>query len=322
MNRPGDDRGEGQVVGLNEKVVDIKRVVKVVKGGRHFSFNALVVVGDGAGRVGIGLGKAGEVPEAVRKGGSIARRRLLKVPMKESTIPHALISKYGAAKVILKPAAPGTGIIAGGSVRAVVTAAGIRDILTKSLGSSNPINLVKATYYALEQLRDPTEAVAERKKLAAALAASPPPEPRSPRPPRPPRPRQPREPVAEERPRSEAPAAPVAEEQPQSEAPAAPVAEEQPRSEAPEAPVAEEQPQSEAPAAPAEEEQPQSEAPAAPVAEEQPQSEAPEAPAEEEQPQSEAPETPVAEEQPQSEAPEAPAEEEQPEPESDEDKDG
>ena len=176
-------------------MVDIKRVSKVVKGGRHFSFNAMVVVGDGAGQVGIGLGKAGEAPEAVRKGTTIARRNLVRVQMKGSTIPHEVIYRYGASTVMLKPAAPGTGIIAGGSVRAVVTAVGIRDILTKSLGNPNPVNLVKATYHGLASIRHPEEAIAARKALAAALQASPPPEPRSPRPPRPnrPQPRTPRE---------------------------------------------------------------------------------------------------------------------------------
>ena len=184
-DRGGDLGG----VGLQEKVVSIRRVAKVVKGGRNFSFNAMVVVGDGSGQVGIGLGKAGEVPEAVRKGAAIARKTLFQIPMKGSTIPHEIISKYGGAKVLLKPASPGTGVIAGGSIRAVVSTAGIRDILTKSLGSSNPINVVKATYQALQRLKIPEDAVRARKELAAALLASPPPEPRSPRPPRPTPPR-------------------------------------------------------------------------------------------------------------------------------------
>ncbi len=184
-----DRGGDMGSLGLQEKVVSIRRVAKVVKGGRNFSFNAMVVVGDGSGQVGIGLGKAGEVPEAVRKGAAIARKTLFAIPMKGSTIPHEIIHKFGGAKVMLKPASPGTGVIAGGSIRAVVSTAGIRDILTKSLGSSNPINVVKATYQALQLLKIPEDAVRARKELAAALLASPPPEPRSPRPPRPAAPR-------------------------------------------------------------------------------------------------------------------------------------
>lgn len=148
---------------LAEKLVHINRVAKVVKGGRRFSFTALVVVGDGNGQVAAGLGKAREIPEAIRKAGAIARKELIIVPMKDGTIPYAIEAKFGAAKVLLRPAAPGTGVIAGGGVRAVVETAGIRDILTKSLGSSNPINVVRATILALKQLKDPEEEVAKRK---------------------------------------------------------------------------------------------------------------------------------------------------------------
>ena len=183
-------------MGLQERVVSIKRVAKVVKGGRNFSFNAMVVVGDGSGSVGIGLGKAGEVPEAVRKGTTIARKNMVKLSLKGSTIPHERVMKYCATKIVLKPAAPGTGVIAGAGVRAVAQAAGIRDLLSKVLGSRNPINVVKATFMALDEMRLPEDAVAARKQLAAEQLASPPPEPRSPRPARPAqrRPREEREP--------------------------------------------------------------------------------------------------------------------------------
>lgn len=138
---------------LTEKLVDIRRVAKTVAGGRRFSFSALMVVGDGQGHVGAALGHGREVPEAIRKAGTRAKKNLIQVPLVGSTIPHSITTKSGAAKVFLRPASPGTGVIAGQAVRAVVEAAGIKDILTKSLGSSNPINVVKATMLALSQLK-------------------------------------------------------------------------------------------------------------------------------------------------------------------------
>ena len=153
---------------LNDKLVSINRVAKVVKGGKRLSFSALVVTGDGQGHVGIGIGKSNEVPTAINKGGANARKNLIEVRRQGNTIPHQVLIKFGAAKILLKPAAPSTGIVAGGSIRAVLEAAGIRDVLTKSLGSSNKINMAKATMLALSQLRLPAEEVAKRKGVPAA----------------------------------------------------------------------------------------------------------------------------------------------------------
>jgi small subunit ribosomal protein S5 len=148
---------------LTERVVRISRVAKVVKGGRHLSFNAVVVVGDGEGRVGVGMGKADAVPDAVRKGATEAKKNLITVALKGSTIPHEITHKYGGSIVMLKPASPGTGVIAGGSVRAVVELAGVKDILTKIRRSTNPVNVVKATHEALSLLRDPQEEIRRRR---------------------------------------------------------------------------------------------------------------------------------------------------------------
>lgn len=164
------ERVDPSELDLSEKVVFINRVAKVMKGGRRFHFTAIVVVGDMNGHVGAAMAKATEVPEAIRKAGTVARRHMITVPMIGSTIPHPLLVRFGAAKVLIKPAPPGTGLIAGGGVRAVLEMAGVKDAVAKSLGSSNPANTVKATMLALSKLRSP-EQVLERRRAVSQEAS-------------------------------------------------------------------------------------------------------------------------------------------------------
>ena len=161
-SRPRPGRFQQEDSGYTERVVYTRRIAKVVKGGRRLRFNALVVVGDGEGSVGAGMGKALAIPDAVRKGNAIARRGMVKIPLKGSTIPHEITVKVGASIVVLKPAGDGTGIIAAGAMRAILELGGVRDVVGKSLGSRNPINIVAATFEALRQLRDPAEEISRR----------------------------------------------------------------------------------------------------------------------------------------------------------------
>lgn len=160
------ERVDPSDIEVSEKVVFINRVAKVMKGGRRFHFTAIVVVGDMAGHVGAAMGKATEVPEAIRKAGTVARKHMISVPMKGTSLPHPLLVRFGAAKVLIKPAPAGTGLIAGGGVRAVLEMAGVKDAVAKSLGSNNPANTVKATVLALSRLRSPEEVLAARRKIS------------------------------------------------------------------------------------------------------------------------------------------------------------
>ncbi|NWF67780.1 MAG: 30S ribosomal protein S5 [Chloroflexi bacterium] len=167
--RRGDREREEDREELDERVVDITRVAKVIKGGRRFAFRTVVIVGDNKGRVGVGVGKSRGVPDSIRKGADRARKRMKKIALAGTTIPYTVYAKHGGAKVLLKPASPGTGVIAGGGVRAVLEAVGVRDVLTKSQGSSNLLNVAMATLAALEQLRSPEELAAMRGKTADSM---------------------------------------------------------------------------------------------------------------------------------------------------------
>jgi len=167
---PVSHKIEATELELTEKVVFINRVAKVVKGGRRFHFTAVVVVGDGQGHVGAAMGKAGEVPEAIRKASTAARKNLIRVPMQGTTLPHEMLVQFRAARVLVKPAPPGTGLIAGGGVRAVLEMAGVKDVVAKSLGSNNPVNVVKATMLVLSRVRNVDETVARRRLAVVSQA--------------------------------------------------------------------------------------------------------------------------------------------------------